>query len=51
MLFTILLILFIILAFGGLFYRPLGNGYYGYIPSMFFLLVVLILVFYLLGVL
>jgi hypothetical protein len=50
MLFTILLILFIILAFGGLFYRPFGSGYYGYLPSMLFLLIVILLFFYLLGV-
>jgi hypothetical protein len=51
MLLALLFIILLVLAFAGLFYRPLGTGYIGYAPSGLFILVAIIVLLYLLGVL
>ena len=48
---TILLVILVLLAIGGLFYRPLGTGYYSYAPSGLFVVIAIILLLFVLGVL
>jgi hypothetical protein len=45
---TIIIIILIVLLVGSLFYRPLGAGYPGYVPSGIFAVLLLLIVLLLL---